>query len=324
MTTEALTHLSQYDPAALAATVHELSVEQVIARINKVHDVMKRAMVVDHHYGVIPGTPKPTLLKPGAELLCVMFRLDPQYQAVADRTEGLSYTTTCTLWHIPTGQRMGSGMGSCSTRESKYAYRKESRKCPKCGSDAIIKGRAEYGGGWLCFGKKGGCGAKYADKDPAILEQPTGRVANEDVADQENTVLKMSNKRALVAAVLNVTAASDIFTQDLEDQPREEVAAPRPVQVEEPGLTADTERKDSVEQHAAPRQTEIIDLSGDTPEEIKQRLMLIKEITDRKTFLKLSNEDWLSYKKKRLGLASFQSCTLKDLEDLKGDLFYAR
>ena len=27
----------------------------------------------------------------------------------------------------------------------------------------------------------------------------------------------MSNKRALVAAVLNVTAASDIFTQDLED-----------------------------------------------------------------------------------------------------------
>ena len=27
----------------------------------------------------------------------------------------------------------------------------------------------------------------------------------------------MSNKRALVAAVLNVTAASDVFTQDLED-----------------------------------------------------------------------------------------------------------
>src|SRR5215469_7283578 len=38
--------------------------------------------------------------------------------------------------------------------------------CPSCGVvGAIIKGKAEYGGGWLCFGKKGGCGAKF-DKDP--------------------------------------------------------------------------------------------------------------------------------------------------------------
>jgi hypothetical protein len=32
-----------------------------------------------------------------------------------------------------------------------------------------------------------------------------------------NTVLKMSNKRAMIAAILNGTAASDIFTQDVED-----------------------------------------------------------------------------------------------------------
>ena len=32
-----------------------------------------------------------------------------------------------------------------------------------------------------------------------------------------NTVLKMAKKRALVDAVLTATAASDIFTQDLED-----------------------------------------------------------------------------------------------------------
>ena len=45
---------------------------------------------------------------------------------------------------------------------------------------------------------------------------------NDDLADQYNTVLKMSNKRSLVAAVLNVTAASDIFTQDIEDMPHVE------------------------------------------------------------------------------------------------------
>jgi hypothetical protein len=35
--------------------------------------------------------------------------------------------------------------------------------CPVCGKDAVIKGKAEYGGGWLCFGKKGGCGAKWPE-----------------------------------------------------------------------------------------------------------------------------------------------------------------
>ena len=44
-----------------------------------------------------------------------------------------------------------------------------------------------------------------------------GRVANMDLADSYNTVLKIANKRALVAVVLNVTAASDLLTQDIED-----------------------------------------------------------------------------------------------------------
>lgn len=38
-----------------------------------------------------------------------------------------------------------------------------------------------------------------------------------DIADVYNTVLKMAKKRAMVDAVLTVTAASDIFTQDIED-----------------------------------------------------------------------------------------------------------
>jgi hypothetical protein len=39
--------------------------------------------------------------------------------------------------------------------------------CPKCGViGAIIKGRPEYGGGWVCWTNKGGCGAKF-QTDPA-------------------------------------------------------------------------------------------------------------------------------------------------------------
>jgi hypothetical protein len=211
-------------PTESLALRHELTVEEVVARVKKVHAIMREAMVLDHHYGKVPGTTKDVLLKPGAELLCLTFRLDPEYATVAERDgKHLTLTSTCTLWHITTGQRFGSGMGSCSTRESKYAYRQAKRACPKCGAEQINKskfpprGKPQDAPGWYCYAKSGGCGQEFAADDPAILGQVTGRVANEDLADQENTVLKMANKRSLVAAVLNVTAASDIFTQDLED-----------------------------------------------------------------------------------------------------------
>jgi hypothetical protein len=216
---------------AYAERIGALSIVDIKAQVNLIQHVMREVMQVDQHYGVIPGTgTKPTLLKAGAEKLCLTFRLDPQYE-ITERQDGIHQyiTSKCTLYHITTGQRYGSGMGSCSTREAKYAYRTQARKCPKCGKEAIIKGKEEYGGGWLCFKKKDGCGAKFADGDTTIEGQSSGRVPNEDVADQYNTVLKMANKRSLVAAVLNATAASDIFTQDIEDIPQtEKVINPEP------------------------------------------------------------------------------------------------
>lgn len=208
---------------AVQAIPDSLSAVAIRAQVNLIQDVMKSVMLPDVHYGVIPGTGKPSLLKPGAEKLCLTFRLDPQYESTEHFLgDHLFVRSKCTLYHQTTGRRMGSGEGSCSTKESKYAYRQGARKCPVCGKEAIIKGKKEYGGGWLCFKKKEGCGAKWPDGAVEIEGQNTDRIANEDVADQYNTVLKMANKRSLIAAVLNVTAASDIFTQDVEDLPRNE------------------------------------------------------------------------------------------------------
>lgn len=198
-----------------------LSVGDVRAQVNLIQHIMREVMKNGEHYGTIPGTGgKPTLLKPGAEKLCLVFRLAPDYQTT-EQKEGdhLTVISKCTLMHIPSGQVFATGMGSCSTKESKYAYRQAARKCPVCGAEAIIKGKEEYGGGWVCFKKKHGCGTKFKNGDQAIEGQPLGRIPNEDLADQYNTVLKMSNKRALVAATLNATAASDIYTQDIEDMP---------------------------------------------------------------------------------------------------------
>lgn len=206
-----------------------LSIPQLVAQVNLIQEAMSAVMHSGEHYGVIPGTgTKPSLLKPGAEKLCQLFRLDPQYEWT-ETVDGLhrTYTVKCTLYHIPSGNRIASGLGSCSTRESKYAYRKAERTCPECGGTTIIKGRAEYGGGWLCYAKKGGCGSKWPDGAEIIERQETGRAPNENLPDAWNTVLKMGCKRALVAAVLNATAASDIFTQDIEEMAENAtVAAP--------------------------------------------------------------------------------------------------
>jgi hypothetical protein len=129
--------------------------------------------------------------------------------------------------------------------ESKYRWRKGERKCPQCGAEAIIKGKAEYGGGWLCFDKKGGCKAKFTDNDAEITGQQVGRVANPDISDSYNTVLKIATKRALVAAVLITTGASCLFTQDVEDMAADHEPEPAPRQQAAP---------QQQRQAAAPRQ----------------------------------------------------------------------
>ena len=174
-------------------------------------------------YGIIPGTKNNTLLKPGAEKLCQLFRCIPEY-VMEEKTENwetglFHYRFTCRVTMQADGRVVAEGVGSCSTFESRYRYRTSSRVCPACGKEAIIKGKAEYGGGWLCFKKKDGCGAKFVDGDQSIEGQATGRVVNPDLHDCVNTVLKIAKKRALVDAAIALARCSDIFMQDMEDTP---------------------------------------------------------------------------------------------------------
>jgi len=235
-----------------AYALTELTASDIVERLAKIEDVQRRAMKPGLDYGVIPGTgSKPTLLKAGAEKLCVLFRLDAQF-TVERVMEGdhLTAVATCTVYHQVSGQRLGSAIAICSSRESKYAYRKASRKCPQCGREAIIKGRAEYGGGWLCFKKKDGCGAKFEDTDTRITDQPEGRVPNEDVADQFPTVIRMAEKRALVAAVRLVTGASAIFDEDMPERERTDPEPPSVPPAYDPEAKATDDQWALVTSHA--------------------------------------------------------------------------
>jgi hypothetical protein len=127
------------------------------------------------------------------------------------------------------GEPVGSGLGSCSSWEKKYRYRVSKRKCTQCGKDTLIKGKPEYEkdaeykrrGSFVCYEKKGGCGAKYYGDDPEIMEQPLGEVPNPDFADIINTVQKVACKRSYIASTLSATGASQWFVPDFEDMPEE-------------------------------------------------------------------------------------------------------
>lgn len=214
----ALTAPVQSAPSAMLQSV---TVQSMIQQAGVVQELLKQVLKVDEHYGVIPGTgTKPTLLKPGAEKIAALFQLSSEIKdcIISNLDNGhREYRVTIAL--ISRGRVAGMGTGSCSTMESKYRYRNLKRVCPECGMAAIIKGKAEYGGGWLCFKKQEGCGSKFDIDASDIVDQEVGKTDHTDPADYWNTVLKMAKKRALVDAVLTTTATSDLFTQDIEDMP---------------------------------------------------------------------------------------------------------
>lgn len=214
-----------------------LSVQDLREQINLVQTHMKENLKEGEHYGVIPGCgDKPALLKSGAEKLSFIFQFAPAFtNDVIDMPRGhREYRVKCELTHRPTGRLVANAYGSCSTMEGKYRFRTSERKCPSCGAPAIIKGKEEYGGGFICFHKKGGCGAKFSETDEKIIGQTVGRVEHDNPADYYNTCLKMASKRALVAATLVGTAASDIFTQDIEEMDPELIGAKTPAPVASP------------------------------------------------------------------------------------------
>jgi hypothetical protein len=202
-----------------------MSIELAVERYGAVTEFVSRVLRRDVDYGVIPGTEKRTLLKPGAEKLTTFFGLSTRFQLL-ERIEDWTgeahggepffyYLYRCQLYR---GDLLiAEGDGSCNSRETKYRWREAQRVCPACAQAAIIKGREEYGGGYVCFRKRGGCGAKFRDGDEQIASQQTGRVFNPDIADQINTIQKMAQKRSLVGSVLLAVNASEFFTQDLED-----------------------------------------------------------------------------------------------------------
>jgi hypothetical protein len=213
-------------PPAVPTVTPQVTAAELGQRLVVIEETMADAMQEGVDYGKVPGTDKPALFKPGAEKLSVLFRLDVQPRS--EKTWGpgdhLTVSTYATVFDIASGARLGFGEGLCTTREKKYGKRKQDRTCPACGAGTIKRSKflpreePDAPPGWYCYEKIGGCGSNFDFYDESIRNQPVGEVENPDLPDTWNTVVKMAEKRARVDAVLAVTGASAIFTQDLDEK----------------------------------------------------------------------------------------------------------
>jgi hypothetical protein len=187
-----------------------LPVADVVARVRRIQEVMQSVMIGPDaktgkdgiHYGIIPGTPKPTLYQPGAELLCTTFRIAP-----VPRVEDLSapdsvrYRVVMQAVNQVTGESLGEGVGECSSDETKYRWCRP--VCDEEWDETPVDQRREK---W------------FRGKNNSTFKAKQIRTSPADIA---NTVLKMAYKRALISMTRVALACSDIFAQDLEDLPAE-------------------------------------------------------------------------------------------------------
>ena len=232
-----------------------MDVKALTAQVDLVQEMVKAVMKDGVHYGTIPGCgDRKVLLKPGADKLALAFRLNLQCVIdVVELGEGhREYNAVCKAKHIKTGDELGSANGSCTTLESKYRYRWDNTGKP-VPREYWENRNADLIGGSAFAARK----VWVEGKQLWYIFQ---KVAHSDPADYFNTCLKMSEKRAKVACVLTVTAASDVLMQDDVDEETGEITPP-------------TEKKKS----SKPTVTPPAEKEG----EIKEAIFGVKTITQK-------------------------------------------
>ena len=179
---------------------------EVLVRVQELQAFVDQVMVEGVDYGKIPGVKKPSLWQPGAQKLAELYGLVHKFvdtKTVEDWDKPFFfYRRKCELVYKVDGSPMGDGIGSCNSKEDRYAWR-------WVWPNEIPKGTSLDGAKQKQLPKKGGG------------QWTLYRFPNDDLFSLVNTIEKMACKRAYVHAVSAVTRSSGIFTQDVEDAPEE-------------------------------------------------------------------------------------------------------
>ncbi len=196
---------------------------EAVEQLQGIREFISSQFVEEVDFGKIPKTDRKTLLADGALKAFMLFNCYPESEIT--RVEGdepgrddVEYIVRVRLIHRASGKTIGEGMGSCSTRESNYRFRgakRQNQACPECGKEAVIPSKEEYGGGWYCLPKLGGCKARFPKGDERFQAGGGGdRVEVDNAADSRNTVLKMAIKRAEVHAAERLLCIGELFNRE--------------------------------------------------------------------------------------------------------------
>lgn len=209
------TNLANWYDSPPPKAVMRQALDLFVARREAAKSILEEG--VDKDFSQLPGTPKPSLHQPGADKLISAFGLIPRIVArpdlsVFDHENGFYYIKN--QFDVLNGDKVvGTGIGTASSKESKYAYRwmnaKQIEGHPKLRDyklDDFEKRSNQYG-------------TQY-------------KVPNPDIGDLVNTLEKMSAKRAKTSAVLQAFGLSSDFTTDTGDnepqQTKKASAKPKP------------------------------------------------------------------------------------------------
>lgn len=191
-----------------------LPAKLIQARQQAIWTLMADSMKIDVDYGTPSYGGKQMLYKPGSEKILSMFQLavDPLVEDLCPLDSVDPYAEFRIRVHVTVktagGRFAGKGVGECSSWEEKYKWRRAVNE-----AEFLYMQQQNPNLVRIKFG------VDFKTKKDYQIKQV--RVPTADIA---NTIIKMGKKRAQIDATLTATAASAIFSQDLEDMP-EEIAA---------------------------------------------------------------------------------------------------
>lgn len=115
--------MSEENALSIVEGINTTQLGGLIRKIEDFQIVIQKQMRQGHDFGIIPGTPKPTLLKPGAEKINMLMGLTNAYEILDSTRDWQSgffqYQIKCSL--MKNGVVITEGLGACNTRERKYA-----------------------------------------------------------------------------------------------------------------------------------------------------------------------------------------------------------
>jgi hypothetical protein len=184
-------------PADSMALMEIRDLGQVGEQFKRLQQFIASQMKQDVDFGIIPGTKRKSLYKPGAEKMLNLHglacRITPADGSIIDFDRGFfHYNYKAEIFNPRSGVVIATSEGSCNSKESKYAFNwVYESKLPRGIKTDGLETRGE------------GSATQY-------------KLPNNDPFSLVNTIQKMAQKRAMVGATLLACRASDIFSTEEE------------------------------------------------------------------------------------------------------------